>query len=101
VLFCASARVRTTDGRRKWASLSIQGAIVGTKDGQKASQELDHKFVPKKKEFDTRQNEVAQLQDQYNKGGTVMAEDKRNQLAATSTRKRSASSATCRMPKKT
>jgi outer membrane protein len=24
---------------------------------------------------------VAQLQDQYNKGGTVMAEDKRNQLA--------------------
>src|SRR3982750_1779174 len=61
--------------------ISIQGAIVGTKDGQKASQELDTKFVPKKKEFDSRQSEVAQLQDQYNKGGTVMAEDKRNQLA--------------------
>src|SRR5882757_7125071 len=61
--------------------ISIQGAIVGTKDGQKASQELDTKFVPKKKEFDSRQSEVSQLQDQYNKGGTVMAEDKRNQLA--------------------
>jgi outer membrane protein len=61
--------------------ISIQGAIVGTKDGQKASQELDTKFLPKKKEFDTRQSEVAQLQDQYNKGGSVMAEDKRNQLA--------------------
>jgi outer membrane protein len=61
--------------------ISIQGAIVGTKDGQKASQQLDTKFVPKKKEFDTRQNEIAQLQDQYNKGGQLMSEEKRNQLA--------------------
>jgi outer membrane protein len=61
--------------------ISIQGAIVGTKDGQKASQELDTKFVPRKKEFDSRQSEIAQLQDQYNKSGTVMSEEKRNQLA--------------------
>ena len=67
--------------RDKVGVISIQGAIVGTKDGQKASQELDSKFVPRKKEFDSRQSEIAQLQDQYNKGGTVMAEDKRNQLA--------------------
>ena len=60
--------------------ISVQGAIVGTKDGQKASQELDAKFVPKKKEFDTRQSELASLQDQLNKGGSVMNEDKRNQL---------------------
>src|SRR3954471_15437227 len=61
--------------------ISVQGAIVGTKDGQKASQELDTKFAPKKKEFDTRQSELASLQDQFNKGGSVMNEDKRNQLA--------------------
>lgn len=61
--------------------ISIQGAIVGTKDGQKASGELDTKFAPKKKEFDSRQSEVAQLQDQYSKGGTVMSEDKRAQMA--------------------
>lgn len=61
--------------------ISVQGAIVGTKDGQKASQELEAKFNPKKKEFDTRQNELTQLQDQYNKGGSVMSEDKRAQLA--------------------
>jgi outer membrane protein len=65
----------------KVATLSVQGAIIGTKDGQKASQELESKFNPKKKEFDTRQAELTQLQDQYNKGGTVMNEDKRNQLA--------------------
>ena len=61
--------------------ISIQGAIVGTKDGQKASQELDAKFVPKNKEFQNRQSELTQLQDQLSKGGSVMAEDKRNQLA--------------------
>ncbi len=60
--------------------ISVQGAIVGTKDGQKASQELDTKFVPKRKEFDTRQSELASLQDQYNKGGSVMSDEKRNQL---------------------
>ncbi|MBV8553260.1 MAG: OmpH family outer membrane protein [Acidobacteriaceae bacterium] len=61
--------------------ISVQGAIVGTKDGQKASQELDAKFQPKKKDFDARQAEIAQLQDQYNKSGSVMSEDKRQQLA--------------------
>ena len=61
--------------------ISVQGAIVGTRDGQKASQELDAKFAPRKKDFDSRQSEVASLQDQFNKGGTVLSEDKRNQLA--------------------
>jgi len=61
--------------------ISVQGAIVGTRDGQKASQELDAKFAPRKKDFDGRQSEVASLQDQFNKGGTVLSEDKRNQLA--------------------
>ncbi len=60
--------------------ISIQGAIVGTKEGQKASQQLDAKFQPKQKEFDQRQSELAQLQDQFNKGGSVLNEDKRNQL---------------------
>jgi outer membrane protein len=61
--------------------ISVQGAIVGTKDGQKASQELESKFTPKRKAFDARQSELGQLQDQYNKGGGVMNEEKRNQLA--------------------
>ncbi len=68
-------------GPAKVGVISVQGAIVGTHDGQKASQELETKFNPRKKEFDTRQSEVAQLQDQYNKGGSVMNDEKRNQLA--------------------
>ena len=65
----------------KVAVISLQGALVGTKDGQKASAELQTKFAPKEKEFKTRQDQIAQMQDQYNKGGNLMSEDKRNQLA--------------------
>ena len=80
-LLCFVAGAFAQQPSAKVGVISIQGAIAGTKDGQKASQELDTKFMPRKKEFDTRQSEIAQLQDQYNKGGTVMSEDKRNQLA--------------------
>lgn len=61
--------------------ISIQGALVGTKDGQKATQELENKVAPKRKEFESRQNEIAQLQEQFNKGNSVMSDDKRGQVA--------------------
>ena len=34
----------------KVAVISLQGALVGTKDGQKAAQELEAKFTPKQKD---------------------------------------------------
>lgn len=60
--------------------ISMQGAIVGTKDGQKASQALEGKFGPKKKDFDGRNSEITQLEDQLKKGGTLMSEEKRTQM---------------------
>jgi outer membrane protein len=80
-LLCLALGANAQTSAGKVGVISVQGAIVGTKDGQKASQELDSKFAPKKKEFDGRQAEIAQLQDQYNKGGNLMSDDKRNQLA--------------------
>ncbi len=64
----------------KVAVISMQGAIVGTKDGQKAQQQLESRFEPKKKEFDTRGNEIKELKDQLSKGGTLMSEEKRTQM---------------------
>ena len=64
----------------KVAVVSLQGAIVGTKEGQKAAQELDAKVQPRKKEFEQRQNEIAQLEDQLNKGGSVLSDERRSQL---------------------
>ena len=67
-------------GTTKVAVISVQGAIVGTKDGQKAAQELEGKFAGKRKDFDQRQSEITGLQDQLRKGSNTMAEDKRTQL---------------------
>ena len=65
---------------QKVGVISVQGAIVGTKDGQKASQELQTKFAPKKKDLDSRNAEVTQMEDQLRKGGTLMSEEKRTQM---------------------
>jgi outer membrane protein len=78
-LLCAHL-VAHAQAPNKVGVISIQGAIIGTKDGQKASQQLDAKYVPKQKEFDGRQNDIAQLEQQVSKGGAVMAEEKRLQL---------------------
>jgi outer membrane protein len=64
----------------KVAVVNIQNAIVASKEGQKAGQELTAKFGPRQKEFDTLRGELAQLQDQLQKGGTTLAPDKAAQL---------------------
>ena len=65
----------------KIAVVNMQAAILGTKDGQKASQELMAKVDPKRKEFATRQNEIAQLEQQLAKAETVMSDEKKGDLA--------------------
>lgn len=79
-LFCLALSAPAQQAS-KVGVINVQGAIVGTKDGQKASQELDVKFQPKNKDFESRRSELSSMQDQYNKGGSVLSEDKRNQLA--------------------
>jgi outer membrane protein len=79
VLGVASAVMAQTPG--KVGVISVQGAIVGTKDGQKAAGELEVKFAPKRKDIEGRQNEVNQLEDQMRKGGNLLSEEKRAQLA--------------------
>ncbi len=77
----AGAFAQTPAAPGKVGVISINGAIAGTKDGQKATAALEAKFTPKRKEFDSRQSELIQLQDQLTKGGSVMSEEKRNQMA--------------------
>ena len=64
----------------KVAVISLQGALVGTKDGQKAAQELEAKFTPKRQDFDQRKAEINSLQDQLRKGSNTMSQDKRTDL---------------------
>lgn len=60
--------------------IHIQNAIISTKDGQKAANELQTRFAPKKTDLDKKQNEVAQLRDQLGKGSNTMSEDAKQRL---------------------
>jgi outer membrane protein len=64
----------------KVAVIYFQGAIVGTKDGQKAAADLDSKAGPKRKELELKQNDVNSLQDQYNKGQNTLSDAAKNEL---------------------
>jgi outer membrane protein len=60
--------------------IHIQNAILGTKDGQKALQELEARSAPKKKELERRQAEIIGLQEQLNKSSNVGGEEAKQKL---------------------
>jgi outer membrane protein len=64
----------------KFAIINIQGAIISTKDGQKAAAELNNKTAPKKKELEQKQSEINALQDQLNKGQNTLSDSAKNDL---------------------
>ena len=64
----------------KVAVIYLQGAIVNTKDGQKAAADLDAKTAPKKKEIEQKQSEINALQDELNKGQNTLNEARKNDL---------------------
>jgi outer membrane protein len=67
--------------QQKIGVVQVQSAIVGTKEGQKAASELETKMGPKRKELETKQGELRKLQESLQKGGSVMNEQARAQLA--------------------
>ncbi|HXR77333.1 MAG TPA: OmpH family outer membrane protein [Bryobacteraceae bacterium] len=77
---CLAGGLYAQTPNMKVAVISLQGALVGTKDGQKAAQELEAKFTPKRKDFDQRKAEIGSLQDQLRKGSNTMSQDKRAEL---------------------
>jgi outer membrane protein len=60
--------------------IAVQQAILSTKDGQKATQDLQAKFNPTKSKLDQRQQELASLQDQLKKGGATMSDAAKEKL---------------------
>lgn len=61
--------------------IQVQSAIVGTKEGQKAAGDLETKMTPKRKELEAKQADLRKLQDSLQKGGSVMNEQAKAQLA--------------------
>lgn len=60
--------------------INIQQAILSTRDGQKAADELQQRYEPKRKELEQKQNEINALRDQLNKGSNTMSEEARQAL---------------------
>ena len=60
--------------------IHVQNAILSTKEGQKAANELTTKFAPKKAELDKKQADLASLQDQLRKGSATMSEEVKAKL---------------------
>jgi outer membrane protein len=66
----------------KVAIIALQKAVVSTKDGEKASADMQAKFGAEKAELEKRAADLQSKQDQLNKGAATMSEAAKQSLAA-------------------
>jgi outer membrane protein len=78
-LFLAASLAAQTP--TKIGVIQIQTALVSTKDGQKAVQELESRMAPKQREMERKRSELQELQDKLQKGGNAMAQQAKDELA--------------------
>jgi outer membrane protein len=64
----------------KIGAINIQAAMTGTKEGQKAAQELEQKLLPRKKAIDAKAAAIRDLQDRLQRGGAAMSESAKADL---------------------
>jgi outer membrane protein len=65
----------------KIAVVDMQGALLQTRDGQKAAAELKTKFSPKEQELQKRNADLQSKQDQYRKSENTLSADQKASLA--------------------
>jgi outer membrane protein len=79
-LALAGALPAAAQNSGKIGVINLQMAITGTKDGQKAGNDIQARFNPKKVEFEKRQSDIGKLQEQLSRGGTTLSEEERARL---------------------
>jgi outer membrane protein len=60
--------------------IHVQAAILGTKEGKKAGEELNSKFGQRKSDLEKKQAGIDQLKDQLQKGSATMSDEAKNKL---------------------
>jgi outer membrane protein len=65
----------------KVATIHVQNAILSTKEGQKASQELQTRYMPRKQGLDSRQAELQKQQSQLRAGAATMSQAAKDKLS--------------------
>ena len=78
--FGAALAAHAQNPPTKVGVIHVQEALLSTKDGQKAANELQGKFAPKKTELEKKQGDINALQDQLRKGSATMNDDAKNKL---------------------
>jgi outer membrane protein len=79
VAFCAGAQGAATTGT-KVGIIHIQNAIISTKDGQKAAQELQSKFLPTRQKLERKQAEIEAAKAKLTQGTNAMSADQKETL---------------------
>lgn len=77
----STAAVLAQTPATKVGVINIQQTILSTKDGQKATQDLQAKFDPRRKDIERKQQEIQQLQDSFRKTQNTASEEQRTKLA--------------------
>jgi len=65
----------------KVATIHVQNALLTTKDGQKAAQDLQTKFNPRRQELEKKNTEITNIQAQMRAGSATMSEAAKSKLA--------------------
>jgi len=65
----------------KPATINVQKAIMLTKDGEKASADLQAKFAPRRDALEKKQADMAAKEDQLKKGAATMSQEAQARLA--------------------
>ena len=61
--------------------INVQGAILATKDGEKARDAIRARFEPRAKALEGRMGEMNRLRDQFSKGANTMSAEAREKLS--------------------
>lgn len=78
--FSAASTLFAQTPPTKVGVINIQQAMLATRDGQKAAQELQVKFEPRRKDIERKNQEIAQLQDQFRKAQNTASEEQKTKL---------------------
>jgi outer membrane protein len=65
----------------KVAIINVQGAIMNTADGKKATADLTAKFTPRRSALEKKNADMQTMQDQLRKGGATMSAEAKDKLS--------------------
>jgi outer membrane protein len=69
-----------TPSQTKIGIIHVEAAILGTKEGKKAGEELNAKFGQKRAELEKKQASIDQLKDTLQKGSATMSDEAKDKL---------------------